>query len=405
MDDGSKRRPGSGFFVLTVVFLILCLAVLGYGLLHKSSEPQILGRYSAAYAILLGGIALVVVLLGLLLRRHPPLLVRWSGNVYAFLLSALIALGLAEVGLRVFKPWGIEFFHTLPYHMQGMVDHPQLGYVHPKSISYELGANRVELNSHGLRDEEIQYTKAPNERRILVLGDSVTFGWGVSQGETFSDRMEPLLSVETGKKWQVINAGVNGYNSKQEATYFRIEGMQYSPDIVILVYVDNDVDAVFDPNVTTWRRYPDWPASFPQLLERMRSLSYLYQLTKLFARMQGNGTNGEQASGDISPIRPASITSHTGWPASRAALEDIANRCRNARIPFLVAKQNGNDAAFFAALGKSGIEVITLAPAEAGVPVNQLHVSRIDPHPSAIVHARFAKHLVDALRVRGWLEP
>ena len=34
-----------------------------------------------------------------------------------------------------------------------------------------------------------------DEKRILVLGDSVAFGWGVSQGETFSDRMEPLAAT------------------------------------------------------------------------------------------------------------------------------------------------------------------------------------------------------------------
>lgn len=285
--------------------------------------------------------------------------------------------------------------------MQGMVDHPQLGYVHPKSVSYELGANRVELNSHGLRDEEVLYAKEPDERRVLVLGDSVTFGWGVNQGKTFSDRMEPLLSAETGNKWQVINAGVNGYNSEQEATYLRIEGMQYSPDIVILVYVDNDIDAVFDPNVTTWRRYPNWPESFPQLLERLRSLSYLYQLTWLFSRMQDVD---EHAGGGIPSTYPASVTSRSGWPASRAALKEIKNQCKKAQIPFLVAKQNGNDPAFFAELSESGIEAIALTLAEAEVPADQRHVSRIDPHPSEAVHAMYAKYLVDALHVRGWLE-
>jgi len=401
MADGTTRRPGSGFFAITFVLLMLSLTVLGYGLLHKSSVPQILGRYSISYAILLTGIALVVVLLGMVLWRQTPVLIRWAGNVYAFLISALIALGLAETGLRVFRPWGIEYFHTLPYHMQGMVDHPQLGYVHPKSVSYELGTNRVELNSHGLRDEEVLYAKEPDERRVLVLGDSVTFGWGVNQGKTFSDHMEPLLSAETGNKWQVINAGVNGYNSEQEATYLRIEGMQYSPDIVILVYVDNDIDAVFDPNVTTWRRYPNWPESFPQLLERLRSLSYLYQLTWLFSRMQDVD---EHAGGGIPSTYPASVTSRSGWPASRAALKDIKNQCKKAQIPFLVAKQNGNDPAFFAELSESGIEAIALTLAEAEVPADQRHVSRIDPHPSEAVHAMYAKYLVDALHVRGWLE-
>jgi hypothetical protein len=405
MVNGTVKRS-TGFFAATIIFLILTLMVLGYGLLHKSSEPQILGRYSFSYAVLLASIAFVALLLGLLLWRHPPFLVRWALNIYTFLISSLIVLGLTEVGLRVFNPWGIELFDTLPYHMQGMVDHPKLGYVHPKSVSYMLGTNRVNLNSHGLRDEEIPYTKPPDERRILALGDSVTFGWGVSQGETFSDILELLLKAETGKKWQVINAGVNGYNSEQEATYLRIEGMRYHPDIVILTYVVNDADPVIDPNITTWRRYPTWSMSFPELLERVRSLSYLYQLTRLFARMEAIGVSSEPANSDNSPSnRRKSITSQPGWHASLAALEDIASQCKNAHISFLVVKVSGNDPAFFASLLDDGIEAINLSSVEAALPEDQRNVSRIDRHPSAAFHAGIAKYLLDTLKVRGWLDP
>ena len=54
---------------------------------------------------------------------------------------------------------------------------------------------------------------------------------------------------------------------------------------MLLVYVANDVDPVFDPNPVRWRRYPTWPSSLPELLDRARSVSYLYQTTKLFRRM------------------------------------------------------------------------------------------------------------------------
>jgi hypothetical protein len=405
MAASPTRRPSRAFLVITAIFFVLSLAALVYGLLHKSSDPQILGRYSTTYAILLTGITFCVMLLGFIIRHPSPPLVQWTGNIYTFLISALLIVGLTELGLRIFQPWGIEFFHTLPYHMQGMTDHPQLGYVHPKSVSYYLGSKLVKLNSRGLRDEEIDYTKEPNEKRILILGDSVTFGWGVSQGETFSDHMEPLLRAETGTKWQVINAGVNGYNTQQEATYLRIEGIKYQPDIVIVVYVGNDVDKMLDPNITTWRRYPTWPDSFPQALERIRSLSYLYQLTKLFARMQKSGANYEQGDSDSSLGRVLSITSHPRWPVSLTALKDIARQCESAKIPFLVARESGNDSAFFMALEQSRIEAISLAPAWAEVPSDQHRVSRIDPHPTALVHQAFAKLLVAELRLRGWLEP
>jgi hypothetical protein len=142
-------------------------------------------------------------------------------------------------------PWGIDFFHWLPYHMQGMVNDPELGYVHPRSVSYRLGAvNDPELARTAGRGDPMRSQASG----ASGSGDSVAFGWGVDQGETFSDRMEPLLRQRTGQPWQVINAGVNGYNSEQEAAFLEYRGWRYAPDIVLLVFVDNDVDPRVIPN-------------------------------------------------------------------------------------------------------------------------------------------------------------
>jgi hypothetical protein len=261
------------------------------------------------------------------------------------------------------------------------------------------------LNSHGLRDDEIPYDKPAGEKRVLVLGDSVTFGWGVSQGETFADRMEYLLNELPGDRWQVINSGVNGYNTEQEAAYLRIEGMRYSPDFVLLVYVSNDVDPIAEPNETTWRRYPSWPSSLPEAVDRLRQLSFLFQLTTLFTRMEqmdmarASTTDGNSAITDDNTFR---VTDHPGWPASKAALLDIAQQCEAAGIPFLVAMYSKSGPAFGAGLQEAGVNIIDLSPSWRNVPQGQAHVSRIDPHPSVEVHEKIAGYLVDALRKQGW---
>jgi len=390
-----RDQPNIGFKAITSLLLALGIGLLAWGLAHQSSEPVVLERYSPAYTLFLAIIAAVVALLAWALLKAPPWLVQVAGNTYLFLFSAVIALTIAEIALRLLNPWGIELFHTLPYHMQGMVDHPELGYVHPKSVSYKLGANRVVLNSHGLRDDEIPYATPPGENRVLVLGDSVTFGWGVSQGDTLSDRMEPRLRSLTGERWQVINAGVNGYNSEQEAAYLRIEGTRYAPDIVILIYIANDTDAVFDPNVTTWRRYATWPSSLPEFLNRIRQLSFLYQTSNLFARLNPSSDNTSRVS---------SVTSKDGWPRSRAALADIARRCESIGAHLLVARSSGSDPEFIQELSEMGIDAISLGSAWQQVPPAQHHVSRIDPHPSPVVHDLFAEYLVEALKARGWLD-
>ena len=408
--NGSSKKSGRAFCVVTVLFLLIMLAMLVFGLLHKSDQPQILDRYSVSYGLfLLGLFAVVVFLCGVLLKGGPRL-ERWMANLYVLLISTSIMLLVVEWGLRSLNPFGVEFFHILPYHMQGMVDDPELGYRHPESVSYLLGKNRVEINSHGLRDGEIPYAKDAEEKRILVLGDSVTFGWGTSQGESFSDQMEVLLGERTGTGWQVINAGVNGYNTEQEAAFLRIEGMRYAPDYVLLIYVSNDVDAVFDPNETTWRRYPSWPSSLPEAIGRLRQRSYLLQMTHLMIRMEKMDQARAAATidnPDSSTRAVRSMTGHENWQRSKNALLDIARQCDVAGIRFIVglysSLDGGFDPEFVADLQAEGIDTIQLQPAWEGIPENLAHVSRIDSHPSPLVHEKIAEYLVDIFQERGWL--
>ncbi len=396
-DPDPPFRPGLTFQLFTGALLIVLALALAFGVAHRSGMPVVMGRYSIEYLALLAALMAAIGAVVWILFWPRPATVRWASNFYLVLSSTIVALASAEIGLRLLNPWGIEFFSTLPYHMQGMVDHPQLGFAHPRSVSYQLGRNRVSLNANGHRDDEMPVRKPAGERRILVLGDSVAFGWGVNDGEDVSARLEAMLRLKNKGVWQVINTGVNGYNSEQEAVFFATEGIAFEPDIVVLIYVANDVDPVFDPKPVTWRRYPAWPSSLPELLDRGRSLSYLYQATKLFQRMH------ELETARSAPT-PPSITRHVRWPESLQALRTIADLSRTRGIQFLLATNSSTDPEFFLALKHAGIDAISLGPAWDAVPPGQRHVSRIDPHPSASVHVEFATRLHEEIQSRGWLD-
>jgi lysophospholipase L1-like esterase len=94
----------------------------------------------------------------------------------------------------------------------------------------------VQINSHGTRGPEFPTTKPTNTLRILSLGDSRTFGWGLSEDETYSARLQKLLQAEVGNaaKVEVINAGVNAWSYPQMAVYLREHGLEFSPDIIVL---------------------------------------------------------------------------------------------------------------------------------------------------------------------------
>ncbi len=95
----------------------------------------------------------------------------------------------------------------------------------------------VAQNADGLRDRSYPRERTPGRRRILVLGDSVVWCWGVEQADCFTERLEAALPDT-----DVINAGVPAYSTAQEMLFYERDGRRYRSDLVLLVFVPNDVD-------------------------------------------------------------------------------------------------------------------------------------------------------------------
>ena len=122
---------------------------------------------------------------------------------------------------------------------------PGAGYTLMKPGShYEWQAIPVDINSHGLRSPETTYEKPPATFRILNLGDSVVMGWGVRQENTYGRELELLLNEQgTGDlRYEVINAGVPGWNLENGLAYLQAEGVKYEPDLIVLgLTIANDI--------------------------------------------------------------------------------------------------------------------------------------------------------------------
>jgi lysophospholipase L1-like esterase len=106
---------------------------------------------------------------------------------------------------------------------------------------------RVRINSLGYRGED--FTVAKNDaRRVLVIGDSFTFGWGVNDQDTYPVRLQRLLSEDApGKRVEVINAGFAAcYSPDTYYLYLKTEGLALEPDLIIVgLFVGNDLDSQF----------------------------------------------------------------------------------------------------------------------------------------------------------------
>src|SRR4030095_6977108 len=95
-------------------------------------------------------------------------------------------------------------------------------------------------NSYGFRDREFSKENRPGVFRILMLGDSYTFGIGSNLDETFSKQLERLLNG-SGQRFEVINGGCSSYSPILEYLLLLQKGLSLNPDLVILNYDLSDV--------------------------------------------------------------------------------------------------------------------------------------------------------------------
>ncbi len=114
----------------------------------------------------------------------------------------------------------------------------------------------VHINSLGFRDDrEYAIDKAPGTYRILVLGDSVTFGHGALSNTTYPYLLEQRLKQwRPDVKWEVWNLGVPGYNTTQELKVLERVGPRYKPDLVVVGFYENDLQDNDVPTDATLRR-------------------------------------------------------------------------------------------------------------------------------------------------------
>jgi len=213
-------------------------------------------------------------------------------------------------------------------------------------IVYELRPNvrgrfmgqSIVINSQGLHDNEYSLRKEPGTFRIVGVGDSSLFGWGVPFEDSGLKVLERRLNETFGpRKFEVINFAVPGYNTAMEAETFVRRCLEYAPDLVILNFNTNDYD------VPNFMRLPSDLATLRR--------SYLFDLAySVYEGVLGvaerqpppfdfsNRTTPlqEAAHLDEDPALPSEYRYMVGAKGVVRALEQLAGAARERAIPFVV---------------------------------------------------------------------
>jgi lysophospholipase L1-like esterase len=101
----------------------------------------------------------------------------------------------------------------------------------------------VKTNRWGFRGEDLPLSPTPGITRIAMLGDSVTDGFFVNNGDTFPAKTEARLQ-SMGASAEIINAACGGASIDAELAMLRDAVARFKPDIVVLTFVTNDLDAL-----------------------------------------------------------------------------------------------------------------------------------------------------------------
>lgn len=123
----------------------------------------------------------------------------------------------------------------------------------------------VRTNALGLRGPEAALAAPEGVARVLVVGDSFAFGYGVEDEESFPRRLEARWRVE-GRAVEVLNAGVPGYSADHHLVYLRERGFALAPDLLLVALCENDVADL------GWSRHELGPDRLPVRVHSLRRL-------------------------------------------------------------------------------------------------------------------------------------
>ena len=161
------------------------------------------------------------------------------------LVATLVALGSCELAARMILPPPPDAFREPQIVFRY---DPEIRYVYAPSQKGWIDDGFVTINSLGFRGAEVATPKPAGRFRVVIIGDSVTLGWGVADDETFSARLEQLMRQKFPQRdVDVVDLGVGGYDTRQEVALLKRNLSVLEPDLVLVGFYSNDVpDAAED---------------------------------------------------------------------------------------------------------------------------------------------------------------
>jgi lysophospholipase L1-like esterase len=322
----------------------------------------------------------------------------------ALLLGSCLLVGLgAEWVLRAFPtPYAYGNMRNIVQQECSRPD-PDMQYVNKENYTGTFSnrefSTQVRINAKGLRDRDVPYERT-GRKRVLLVGDSFVFGWGVEAEESVAKQMESRL-----EDVEVINGGCSGWSTVQELRFLERVGFRYHPDVVLLFFVENDpFENFFRYHFEDGRLMLDVPRQ-TRTAAAVRWLQRRSALANLVAQWGHAG----------SAWWPGALPGSEIWPAEEGYLREFQKASAEQSVDFAIVYVPPKDRVGAPTRGAFYRKVHTLC-AELSVPfvdlgpaLSEAHLKcrvyfRLDDHWTRDGH-RVAARAVSAFLVHeGWLD-
>ena len=329
-------------------------------------------------------------------KDRDPRLRRYLGNALALVLAIVFIFGALELYVRVAEDDGMQYdleMWKYAKRVKIVSDDPLIGHEHRPNADTVLMGVRVTTNDAGLRNDNVSIDKRAGSTRVIMLGDSVLFGWGVKQDETVSARLQSGWRA-SGRDVEVINTGDGNYNAIMEVEFFLKRLAQYKPDVVVLNYFINDPEPI-PSHDTNW-------------IERTSEAWVFYNSRFDIARRElevGERTDWQDYYNGLYD----DARNPGGWRAVVEWIGKMAVYCKENNIRLLIVNYPELHVLRPYPFPQVRKRLSALA-AELGVPYldlldsvqdqnpADLWVTRPDPHPNGRAHGLFAE------AIRRWID-
>ena len=252
------------------------------------------------------------------------------------IVSVCATLLLLEAGIRIVRPqdsnvWDSRAFRLIqaaPPHFVENIPHGHANFI----------GVPVVINSYGLRGDEISTPKPAHTLRVLAVGDSITFGYGIPVEDTYVKVLERRLNEsppDSKTRYEVLNGGTLGGSLSDYYHFLTQKAEALQPDVIIIGLDLNDI-LVYSDSGSVSERGAEWHGQHKPVARSLshfllrHSRLYLFCYARLKAFSYGSGVlDINKVRGlDFVTLTPPTDYQKRAWESSLVMLTRIDAFCR-----------------------------------------------------------------------------